>query len=518
LAYTGKSFVIDCSRGGFCGLRNIDAIPAEMMIEPSRNVNINVGVRKPRGGTSKLYPAAFSGAPHIMGLYKFRLANATEFIMAATKDGKLYKNATTTIKTGMSTSDYFSFETILDTLFVADGATQVQTWNGVDVATADITTPALDWGGAYDYPFQVMQHMNGNSRRLFALNKDALYWCIGDTPTDFNGTGSGVIYGDTGDGIGFVGMIEFGKRLFVFGKTQVWYLDDSDIDISKWALVPVQWEGGVAHWRLLVKTKNNLYAATESGDIYSVSTTQAYGDYYQASIAVPAGIHEWIQDNVSLGNIDKAHAVFDSQNRMVKWFFPRSGDTPVSVCLPFCVDRQPQEAWGCPHDNVSSPSGYNASVSVNIRESMGIYRVYTGDYSGNVWKTEMTSIDDDGHAYIKGFDVPTIFADSPRTTKHFNDGWVVMEPEGNYTLSAHHWADGIAITNTTNISEGGTGGVLDSFILDVDVLGGQEVVDGRFHVKHRAKRIRSEFFNTGIDQTFSISKILYDFKPVGVRQ
>jgi hypothetical protein len=516
--YKGSSIIIDCSQGGFCGFSNIDAVPPQMMINPSRNVNVYQGVRRPRGGTTHLYAAALTGAPQIMGIYKFRLKASTEFLIVATKDGELYKDDTTTIQTGLSTSNYFSFETGADTLFVADGATQVQTWDGAAAATVDITSPAGDWGGAYSYPFQILKHSNINANRMFALNADGLYYSVNNTFKDFLNAGSGVIYGDTGDGFGFVGMIEFGQRLFVCGKKKAWYLDDSDVDPTKWKLLPVSWEGGVAHWRLLVKTKNELFAATEEGDVYSVSMTEKYGDYYQASIAVPAGIDEWMKLNVSLASIDQAHAVFDSQRRMLKWFFVRAGFTKVNVCLPYCIDRKAQEAWCAPHDNPSFASGYDASCSANIRESTGAYRVYTGDHVGVVWKTEMANINDQNNAYMKGFNVPNLCGDSPRTTKHFNDGFIAMEPEGAYNLYAHHWVDGKSLGTTDTMSLVGTGGVLDSFVLDTDVLGGEEIIDGRFTIKQRGKRARSEFYNSTVNQTFSISKLIYDYKITGAKQ
>jgi hypothetical protein len=516
--YRGSSIVIDCSQGGFCGFTNIDAIPAQMMVTPSKNVNINEGVRRPRGGTSHLYAAALPATPQVMGIYKFRLRSGTEYVMAATKDGKLYKDDTTTINAALSTSNYFSFETGDDTLFVADGATQVQTWNGAAAATSAIANPAADWGGAFDYPFQILKHSNVNANRMFALNADGLYWSVNNTFTDFLNAGAGVVYGDTGDGFGFVGMIEFGERLFVFGKKKAWFLDDSDLDPANWKLLPVAWEAGVAHWRLLVKTKNELFAATEEGDIYAVSAVQQFGDYIQASIAVPAGLDVWIKDNISLANIDKAHAVFDSHHRMLKWFFVRSGYTSINVCLPYCIDRKPNEAWCAPHDNLSYASGYNASCSADIRESTGAYRVYTGDYVGELWKTEMVNLNDNNEAYMKGFNIPNIFGDSPRTTKHFNDGFVVMEPQGSYNLYGHHWVDGRSVGTTDTISLAGLGGVLDTFVLDVSLLGGNDIIDGRFSIKQRGKRVHSEFYNTVVNQGFSISKIMYDYKVTGPAQ
>jgi hypothetical protein len=168
MGYTGNTFQILCSKGGLNGGKNIDAIKPEAMLSPTRNINLNENGRGKRGGTAHLYNAALTGTPNIMGLYDFTLVDTTQFIIAACKDGKVYKDDTNTIKTGMSTTNWFSFETFENELFICDGASKPQTWDGSAASTSDITSVPTDWTGS-NYPQQLIKHGRGVSERLWAV-------------------------------------------------------------------------------------------------------------------------------------------------------------------------------------------------------------------------------------------------------------------------------------------------------------------------------------------------------------
>ncbi len=496
---------------------NIDMIQPEMMVHPSRNINLHEGGRGKRGGTAHVDTAAMSGGPRVMGIYDYRLKNGTQHLVRATADGKIYKDATTTIKTGLSLTKVTSFEYFNDTLYICNGADIPQTWDGSASSTSNLANIPSDWTGT-SYPKQIIKHGRGASERL---------WAVGcqDTPhtvyvskngtDDFSDANVITINIDTGDGEGIIGAIEFGDQLICFGKRQAYIIDDVDTNTANWGYQRAQWLGGAANHRLIVETPYDLICFTEDGDIYSVVTAQSYGDYKAGSIARPAFIDRWIREFINLSYTDDFHAVYDPVLRAIKFFVVRSGQTQIDTALVYFIDRGPQEGWMV-HDNQSYDSGYSASCSALIRVSTGDYQVYTGDYSGWIWKLEQSGRNDNGNGYYAGFRTPWLPFDNPRVTKHYKRGWGVVNAQGDYNLNINWWVDGSQQT-AQMISLAGAGATLGTFTLNTDVLGGQELIDKEFDLGNKGKRISFEFYNSTVDQNFFMSQILVDHKFLGNR-
>lgn len=444
------------------------------------------------------------------------LRNGTQFIIRAGNDGKIYKNATTSIKTGLDTSAFPCFLAADNTLFHCNGANTPQTWDGAAVSTADITEPAADW--ATDPPHQILIHGRGASLRMWALNDTTLYasknWAASGDFKKFV-TGAESIYIDTNDGFGLQGMIEKAREIFIFGKTQTYRLDDSDATSTNWGYERAPWYGGVAHWRLLVQTPNDVIAMMEDGEIYSVSAVQEYGDYKAASLTRPAFMHQWIADNVNLTRISQFHALYDPVRRAVVFFMVKAGYTNINMAILFFIDRPPAEAWMV-HDNDTYASGYDAACSFPVRKSAGNVKIYTGDYSGYIWELQTANKNDNNEAFYAGFKTPPMHLDNPRATKDFNALRCTMQPQGQYNLSVNFSCDGVPEGSGT-VSMAGTGGTLGSFILDTSTLEGTDLIDAPSDLGVIGKRLQLEFYNSNINQDFSVSKILIDAKELGGR-
>lgn len=511
MGYRGKTYQIPCDRGGLNYNQNTDKIPPESVVSPSRNINYHEGGKRKRGGTAKVNGTAISGAPRLMGGFDFQLS-ASSFQVVLGNDGGLYKNSTTTIKTGMSTTNKPSFEVFGSELYVCDGDTTPQTWDGSAAGTSNLTDPNADWTGS-NQPFQVIAHGKGASRRLWMLYGSAVYYSVLADGKDFNGGTSGKITIDTGDAIGLVGGIEFQDRLIVFSRTKAFIIDDTDASTSNWGYEQAAWSGGVAHWRLIVKTPNDLVLMAEDGEIYSIAAAQDYGDYKRASLARPAFIDNYIRENVKLSSIDDFHAVYDPGLRAILFSVIRSGQTQVDTALVYFIDRPPEEAWAI-HDNQNTASGYKASCSFLVRASAGSYLIYTGDYSGFIWKLNQATRSDDGNAYYGGLKTPNLAFDNPRLRKHYRRAYIIAKTQGSYNLQVNVWVDGVVQTATT-VSLSGTGGVLDTDLLDSFVLGGTEFLDRAFDLGYYGRRIQLELYNSGAGQDFFISQILIDHKTIG---
>lgn len=521
MAYKGDTSLITCSKGGLTGAKNIDDIPDYMMVYPSRNINLEKNGRRKRGGTSHYLSDAISGAPKIIGLYHADFDDGSGgFILAAASDGKIYAEqagSTSEIASSMGTVLPYCMVMGEEKVFIADGINVPKTWAGAgNVAT--ITEAATDF--STNPVFQMMVHSKGASKRMLALNNKALffsktYTSAGDM--EYFQTSAVNMYIETGDAYGLVGMVEFGEDVIVYSKTKAYRIDDDDSNSTNWGYEPVQWEGGAASWRLIVKTPNDVVAMTDDGEIYSVTAVTSYGDYKQASLTRGSWMHDYIKDYVRLGYIDQFHAQYDPSLRAIFFWIVRNGQTTVDQALVYFVDRDPAEAWMV-HDNQTADSGYRAACSCQVKLLTGSYLIYTGDYAGEIWKLNQTNRNDNGSGYYGGFKTPNVSIGDPRLNKLFNSGRIIMIPTGNYNLTAKVWIDGNVVVVGDSINMTGGGSVLGRFVLGTDVLGGTDLIDTSFRIGRPGKRIQYEFYCTGTNEDFFISGIMTDWKPVGKKQ
>lgn len=518
MAYSGRARIVECNQGGLTGAKSIDALQPHMMVHPSRNILLEKNGRRKRGGTAFVNSAAYTGTPRIMGLYRVTYANGNGFTLAAANDGKLYKNDTDTIKTGLSTTNPFSFQYASgeDKTFYTEGASVVQQWNGAAASSSDITGPATDW--LTTPPNQLLLHGRGASQRLWAINKNAIYCSksygsAGDLE-DFT-TGE-AIYILTDDGYGLVGMVEYGDRIMAFGKNKGYLIDDTDTSSSNWGYVPLQWDGGVAHWRLIIKTLNDIVLMSEDGEIYSATAVEQYGDYKMASLVSGSWMHDWIKEYVDLTYIRYFHGVYDPIIRAVLIWVVRKGQTTIDTALVYFLDRKnPDERWMV-FDNQNYASGYSASCAAVGSAAVGSTKVYTGDFLGNLWTLHESNRNDNSQIINAQFRTINDPIESPEVKKLFNKLHVVCTPQGDYDLAVKIWVDG-AYKTTKTLNMRGTGAVLGSFVLDTDTLSGDDFISVSTKLGYRGYRIQYEFYNNGLNQDFFISSYRTDHKPLGMK-
>ena len=523
MGYSGKTLEIDCSKGGLVGNKNLDSANPSDMIAPTRNINLNENGRSKRGGSEDIFGTDEYGVS-ILGLYDFRLVDGTQKLIVYTD----YILGVDSFVSGGT--DYIadprggvsaSFETFENTLFFTDGVNKPQTWDGIATSTSDITSVPTDWTGS-NYPQQLIKHGRGVSERLWAVGfldtPHNVYASANGDANDFSDDNVILTRIETGDGFGIVGAVEFNDNLFCLGKRKTYVIDDSDIDTANWGYDAASWEGGVANWRLLIKTPSDLVAMQEDGEIYSVRAAQEYGDYKLASLTRPSMMHSWIKDNISLGSIDLFHGIYDPVLRAIRIFVVRNGKSVVDTCLVYFIDRGPRDGWTI-HDNRSYSYGYSAASAALVRTSPGVYEIYTGDNSaGNVWVLERETKSDvyqgTAYEYRAGFKTPIIDCGDSRTRKNFKRLWIAMEPTGNFDLEVDWWVDGVKQSATT-VDMSGTGGLLGSFTLGTSLLGGDEVYSREAILGTNGRNIQFEIYNATKGEDFFINRLLLDYKPLG---
>lgn len=525
--YDGKTFVIDLSQGGFNYNQNADNVPPTMMVEGSRNINIHQSGRAKRGGTDNVNGTAISGTPRIYGVYQFRLQNGNTFILTATSDGKILKDYTTVLKTGLTINRVVYFITFNNLCIICTGNDLPQIWDGVAGFTTDIVNEAVDWA-AGNYPRKMIKHGRGASERLWAIYGKTDPFTVyasdlnagdGTTEPDFV-TGVLIFYISTTDGFGIINGVEYGDRLILSGKTQTYLIDDLDVDTANWGYAKAQWEGGTGSDRLLIAVENDLFSFSEDGTISSVIATQNYGDYARSSFTRAAYIDEWIRDNIKLSSIDDFHATYDPVLRCVYFFVVRQGQTEVDTALCYFIDRGPDQGWII-KDNLSADSGFNASCSTLVRKDAGDYKIYTGGWGdGYVWELETTNQNDNGAAYASGFKTVNSHFGMPRRSKLFDAGWIVINKRGNYNLLVDIWVDGIWIKQES-VSLAGIGSTYGGATYGVDAsagsYGGVERIEESFGIGKVGKRLQYEVHNGNVDEDFFVTAMMTDFTDLGRR-
>lgn len=449
----------------------------------------------------------------ITGLYDFRMANGTQWIVRGDSDGSLWKDSSNSIKTGLSTDQYYHFSQWGDTLFICNGSDIPQTWDGSSSSTSDLGDPAADWT-TDSYPTQMIAHGRGNSSRNWALGCAAtpnyVYASEDGDPDDFINN-SLAFYIETGDGSGLTGGAEFGDRLFLFSKTKCFILDDDDTNTDNWGYYTAQWFGGAAHHRLVVRTPNDLICMMDDGEIYSVSSAMEYGDYRAASIIRPSYIHEYINDYINLSAINTFHAVYDMNLRAVLFFVASTGNTTPNMALVFFIDTK---NWSV-LNNLSYASGYSALCSARVLQSAGIWKIYTGDNSGVVWKLNETNRSDNNNSYYAGILTPHLSMENPRVHKRF-DNVRLVSTDQSYNMQVRWRVDGVtqepmAITSSTN------GTKLNTFMLNEDYLVSPTIGDDFGKLGQFGKRLQLEVYNNKVNEDFLLSQILIDFIITGAK-
>jgi len=149
------------------------------------------------------------------------------------------------------------------------------------------------------------------------------------------------------------------------------------------------------------------------------------------------------------------------------------------------------------HDNLKFASGFNASCSGLIRVGAGDYQIYTGDWSGFIWKLEQSAKNDDSNPYWSGFKTPPLDYGDGRTDKRHDRGWLLIEPQGTETLHIDWWVDGESQISQRIIADG--------------------VRRCPFLLGARGNDIELQVYNNTANEDFVISQIYLDFKVLGAK-
>lgn len=498
---------VPMTQAGFNYNRNFELVADTALIDPSRNFNLhNLGVEK-RGGTSIIQAGTINS--RVMGGYDFRQATGTQSMIYAKNNGKVYaNNDSNEIATGMSISNFFHFSQYYDTLYIADGSTTPKKFVG---GSATNVTPATDWA-TLGNPFQIIFHPRGANFRNWAITKNGVYASKNGTGDNFSD--AEVKYIPVFSKGGLVAAVEFGQELFVFSKTETFRIEDSSTNLAEWGYRKAIWEGGAAHWRLIVVAENDVYMMTDDLNIYSLQGVFQTGDYRKASLSRSAQIDRFLRENSVFSNLDNWHAAYDPKLRCIKWFIQAAGSTNNTALVQF-LDREPEKMWAI-HDNINFTSGYTASCSFTYRKTTSDWRVRTGDYTGNIWELEQASRNDNGNPITSEMKFKTWDFGNAIMNKRFPKGVFRIRSATAVTLTVYLWINNVRLPDV-DVSVTSTGAIFDSATFDNSYFAADVIGRTPFDIKGYGMILQMQINHSTLNEDFFLSEILLPFKDNGVR-
>jgi photosystem II stability/assembly factor-like uncharacterized protein len=297
----------------------------------------------------------------------------------------------------------------------------------VVVPTTNEAFVPTDWQTGW--PKYFFNHGRGNQQRLYAFGVDGypnrLYASV-NQEADF---GDAVVTVIDLLGNRITGATEFGENLLLFSDNKSYILNDSDATVSNWGINAATWEGGAAHQDMIVNTPTDVIVVSPEFNIFSIATTQKYGDMEIGSISKPVYLQKFAEDYLDLQQISKFYTRYDKNIRAVKIFVVLKGETAPTACLVYFVDKTPETGW------VEHTFDFNNHCSALIQVSENEWKIYTGGDNGKVYMLESETLRDDGQIYNWNIATTPLILDNPRNEKQFDKVWIVMKPKGTESLA-----------------------------------------------------------------------------------
>jgi hypothetical protein len=180
---------------------------------------------------------------------------------------------------------------------------------------------------------------------------------------------------------------------------------------------------------MIVNTPTDVVVVSPEFNIFSIVTTQKYGDMEIGSISKPVYLQKFAQDYLDLQQISKFYTRYDKNIRAVKIFVVLKGETAPTACLVYFVDKTPETGW------VEHTFDFNNHCSALIQVSENEWKIYTGGDNGKVYMLESETLRDDGQIYESNIATTPLILDNPRNEKQYDKTWVIMKPKGTESLA-----------------------------------------------------------------------------------
>lgn len=420
-------------------------------------------------GSTKNNSSALESGANITGVFDAWFSGAVgtptqhRILNVGTKIKKDNANNTfTDLFTGM-TAGAVPYYCMLEDLLVMSNN------SGTDVAKSWDGTTAQNLAGSPPIFGPTTVHKN----RIWAsgdpANPSRLYYCVDFTPADWAGAGSGYINIDPSDGDVITGHASFRNELWVFKgprKGSIHRILGSaptgDDPFSR--QVFFRGLGSVGH-NTIVPFADDLAFMWSDGTIRTIGTTANFGGFETTAASRP--INKWIREHVTKHGLTRAMAVDWPEYGILLFVIPIDAST-VNSCLLMMDYRFSPPRW-----SKWSIFSMVISLGVGVDASKDDKRVVLAGCNDGYLRT-LGAADRslDGTTPIK-YNVISPFLDYqlPSHLKTLDGFSVIFNPK-NAANVTFGWTCDSKAQLTQALSQGGVGALLDSFLLDTDMLAG----------------------------------------------
>ena len=437
-------------------------------------------------GTAKLNSSALESGAAIKGIFDYwdtgTGATSTQHrvIHIGTKIKKDDADGTfTDLFTGMESGKVPHYSVLEDVLIMAsDSTTDVpKSWDG--------TTAQNLAGSPPNFAFSTT-HQNRSWAAGVVTNSSRLYYSALLDPEDWTGAGSGSIDIDPRDGDRITAIASFRNELFVFKgpyKGSIHRITGSAPTGDDAFARKVFAKGvGAVGQNTVFPFANDLGFMWSDGTVRSLIATDTFGDLAEASLSRPIN-REYLDARVNLGRLKDAWAAVDDVMGIAVFALPidASSDPNTVLAMDFRFSP-PRWSWLPDLTPVSIASVVDAANN-NRRIIM------LGGSDGFVRKWNEKTRTNDGSGIAFKVTTPHFNYGRPANMKTIGAASIGLSPKGSGSVTFGWQRDNFS-QQTETVTQGGGTGVLDSFVLGTDTLGGARFVD-RFMELHEGGEFRS---------------------------
>ncbi len=418
-------------------------------------------------GTARLNSAALNSGAVIKGLVdlwlsgtggsstQHRVLHSSTFAMKDDADG-----AFTNIKTGLEADKIPSYSMYGDLLiYTSDSTTDVpQSWDG--------TTNQDLAGSPPNFAFSVV-HKNRIWAAGVAANPSKVYYSALNNAESWTGAGSGDIDVDTDDGDRITGLVSHKDVLWIFkgpNKGSIQRITGSaPTGNDPFAKRPFTKGVGAVWHNSIFRFRDDIGFLWSDGNVYSLTAVERFGDFTETSLTRP--IRTWIDDHVNFSRLQHAWAAtLDAQGAVL---FTLAIDSSTNNNAMLMLDYRSEPVRWSRWDAFSG----GCVAQVVDPDDSSRRTIMSGGNDGFVRKHYQTDRSIDGLTSIS-YRVTTPSTDYglPFHVKTLESLGLLLVARGisNIQLS---WDRDVGATQSQAIAQEG-GATLDTFELDVDVMGG----------------------------------------------
>lgn len=322
-------------------------------------------------------------------------------------------------------------------------------------------------------------------------NPSRLYYSVSLTGADWAGAGSGSIDIDPADGDVIKGIVSHRNDLWVFkgpNKGSIHRITGSaPTGTDAFARITFAKGVGSVNQASITAYANDVAFMWRDGSVRTLSATNNFGDFEMTSLT--REITTWLRDHLNVNALRFAQAVAWPAYSLILFALPIDASTSNNIILAMDYRFDPPR-WS-PWVSYNQTTSLGSAISLATNKAL---TVLAGGTDGKLRTLGSSTRTIDTSTSIS-YNVKTPFVDYdlPSHMKTIEGGSLTLNPKtsGNVTFG---WQRDFAAQQTIAFSQGGTS-VLDSFLLDTDLLGGGQFYNAFFRCNEEGGEFRAIQYN-----------------------